>query len=159
MKTPARPWSWLLGGVLVGCAAGAGTGAFVSGRGASFEPGRDAPASRAPVRLPETWSLDKAPPTDEIWARIASWRALDPAKISHAERALGLRALLLVANAEQAADLAERLARRGGEDDPRWFASVFARWAELDAEAAARWTGTPAAAKRRLDADVWARAR
>jgi hypothetical protein len=113
----------------------------------------------APIRLPETWSLDPAPSTEEVWARLASWRALDPAKVSFGERALGLRSLLLVSNAEQAADLAERLARRGREDDPRWFTSVFTRWVELDPAGAAQWTSGPAAAKRRLDTALWAKSR
>ena len=158
MKTPARPWPWLLGGALLGGAAGWGSGAVLSPRAATTEDSVRV-VSALPVRLPETWSLDKPPPGEEVWARIASWRALDPAKVSHAERALGLRSLLLLADAEQAADLAERLARRGGEDDARWFASVFARWVELDPAAATRWTGAPAAAKRRLDAALWAESR
>jgi hypothetical protein len=110
------------------------------------------------VVLPASWSPAQPPPTAEVSARIASWLALDPAISAFAERASGLRALLVLADAGQLAALADRLARRGGEDDARWFTIVFGRWVELDADAATRWTST-LGAHQRLPADTWSKSR
>lgn len=157
MKAAPTPWPWLAAGFL--CGIGAAAGVYWHIRPAASPAATNhAPPAPSPAVLPATWDLDTTQPPAELAARIASWLALDPAKSSFAERSLGLRALLIVADAGQLAALADRLARRGGEDDDRWFGLVFDRWVELDASAAARWTST-LGAEQRLLAKTWAKSR
>ncbi len=152
------PWRWLFGGVLCGVLLVLGATWRSPGRAIAPTVVTIESPVAPPLSLPAAWSPDRPPSPAEIAARIASWLALDPAATSFAERASGLRALSVVADAEQLAALADRLARRGGEDDARWFALVFDRWVEFDAAAASRWTST-LRADLRLPADTWARSR
>ena len=165
--SPTRPsWPWFIGGVLAGSvlllaiqpAAPANHAPTTPANRDGAAPDSAAFATRSTTPLPPNWSLDTPPSADELDARIASWLALDPAVTPYSERALGLRALLLLADARQLAALADRLARRGGADDAIWFPRVFSRWAELSPADATRWTAKLGAAAR-IPADTLARAR
>lgn len=157
MKATPTLWPWLAAGFACGIGAAAGFSLYIRSVSPSLAVSNAAPAPLPPV-LPATWDLDTPPSSAELAARIASWLAFDPAKSSFAERSLGLRALLVLADAGQLAALADRLARRGDVDDERWFGLVFDRWVELDASAAARWTST-VRSEQRMPAKTWAKSR
>lgn len=162
---PRSPLPWFLVGILAGAAI-----LHLALPVAASDPAPTAPADGAPpagssttpptatLPPPPAWSLDTPPSAAELDALIAAWLALDPSATSFSERALGLRALLVLADARQLATLADRLARRGGADDAIWFPRVFGRWTELAPADATRWTATLGAANR-LPPDVFSRAR
>lgn len=152
-------WRWLLGGAFCGALLVWGMGHRPGSNPPKPPATTAAPLPQAtPEVLPASWSPDRPPPPAEISARIASWLALNPATTAFAERASGLRALLVLANTDHLAALANQLARRGGPDDARWFTIVFDRWIELDAAGATHWTST-LGANQRLPLDTWTKNR